>query len=151
MHQATQPAKLKNPSLIYRGFITTLPLEENFDVDASVEKPWLIFRWHTPLEEAIYEDSNVLVKLSSPTLYTIDSVATWSGYIRTKITAKNVWNVLEVFLEFDGYTGKRLELLLRGRILSRYQGKWIICDPLIIYTLCSKSYFILPCRSPVLM
>ncbi len=72
------------------------------------KKTWLVFRWHTPLEEAIYEDSNVLVKLSSPTLYTIDRVATWSGYIRTKITTKNVWNVLEVFLEFDGYTGKRL-------------------------------------------
>ncbi len=92
-------------------------------MDISVERTKLVFRWQTPIGICFYETSRVLVKLSSNGRFTTTKAGTWTGYLRTKLIDKYVWNFLRVSLEFEGYMGKRLAPLFRGRVMRLEQSK----------------------------
>ncbi len=92
-------------------------------MDISVERTTLVFRWQTPIGIRFYETSQVLVKLSSDGRLTTTKAGTWTGYLRTDLIDKYVWNYLRVSLEFEGYMGKRIAPLFRGRVMRLEQSK----------------------------
>ncbi len=89
-------------------------------MDIFAERTKLVFRWHTPIGIHFYKTSGVLVKLGR---FTTTKAETWTGYLRTDLIDKYVWNYLRVSLEFEGNMGKRIAPLFRGRVMWLEQSK----------------------------
>ncbi len=92
-------------------------------MDIFAERTKLVFRWQTPTGIQFNETSLVLVTLSNCGRSTTTEAWTWTGYIRTELIDKGVGNFLRVSLEFEGYMGKRIALLLLGRVMRLEQGE----------------------------
>ncbi len=133
-------ASINGPFLVYNATITTRQLGmcqcyhqillfqtlDSFEVGISVKQTWLILEWTAPPETGLYVYSNVLVEYVSPTIRTSSETSTLAGFLRTKVSSKDAWSYFNVSLQFNGYTGKRLTTIFRGRVITREQGKPII-------------------------
>ncbi len=94
-------------------------------MDISVKGEWLFLKWTVPAEPNLYAKSHIVTELSSPTVRKISKVFALRGFLRVKVSSENAWSHLNVSLQFDGYTGKRLTTIFRGRVIMREQGKQI--------------------------
>ncbi len=92
-------------------------------MDMSVKKTQLTLRWSIPPKTYFYGTSKVIVNLTTPDLCTIGQAPALIGLLRIEINVENSWSLLEVSLQFNGYTSKRLTTLFRGRIVRRVKGK----------------------------
>ncbi len=92
-------------------------------MDISIENKEVVLKWNIPPKTHFYGTSTVIVELTTPALCTIVQVPVLSGSVRTEADVGNDWTILEVSLQFKGYTGKRLTNLLRGRIKRCDQGR----------------------------
>ncbi len=94
-------------------------------MDISVKGEWLFLKWTVPAEPNFYADSQIVVKLISPTIRIINATSALRGILWTKVSSEAAWSYFNVSLQFDGYTGKRLTTIFRGRVIKREQGKQI--------------------------
>ncbi len=116
--------KQSNVNEVYIGHdVTSFIVADSFQVDISVERTKLVFRWQTPTGIQFNETSPVLVTLSNGGRSTTITAGTWTGYIRTELIGKGVGNFLRVSLEFEGYMSKRIALLFLGRVMRLEQSE----------------------------
>ncbi len=92
-------------------------------MDMALEKTQFVLRWTIPPKTYFYGTSKVIVNLTTPGLCTIEQAPALRGLLRTDVNVESSWSLLEVSLQFNGYTSKRLTTLFRGRILRRVKGK----------------------------